>query len=132
MHTIDAHNVDYLVCHFENDPDSEICIKAENQNVCILYPMQLVSHSTLRKHILASMMQLPVLVNFGTTGHKLQGQTRDNLFIASWHYTQNWVYIVLSHVHSLEGLFLGKRLQWKDFCLHSKMVNMMDCFRQHK
>ena len=48
----------------------------------------------------------PVLSNHATTGHKLQGKSLDELVIAQWSSVQNWAYVVLSRVRTLEGLFL--------------------------
>ncbi len=42
-----------------------------------------------------------------TTGHKLQGMTKQYLIISQLNYsTPNWMYVVLSRATSLEGLFL--------------------------
>ena len=55
--------------------------------------------------------QFPVNSNIATTGHKLQGMTKDNLIVQSWNYSfENWVYVVLSRVRTLSGLFLCKKL----------------------
>lgn len=50
--------------------------------------------------------QIQLLVNDGTTGHKLQGATIDRIFVHSWRYEKNWPYVVLSRVKTLEGVFL--------------------------
>jgi ATP-dependent exoDNAse (exonuclease V) alpha subunit len=55
-------------------------------------------------------LQAPILINHCTTVHKLQGKTIANLLITSWHYASNWVYVALSRMKSLEGLFLQKKL----------------------
>ena len=47
----------------------------------------------------------PILNNFATTRQKLQGKTMANLVIAEWRDTKNWVYVVLSGVRTLEGIF---------------------------
>jgi hypothetical protein len=52
--------------------------------------------------------QFPVVVNFATTGHKLQGKSVDELVIAQWSGVKNWAYVVLSRVRTLAGLFLEK------------------------
>ena len=52
------------------------------------------------------MTQFPVNSNIATTGHKLQGQTKKHLIVTSWNYTfPNWVYVGLSRVKNLRGLF---------------------------
>jgi len=42
-----------------------------------------------------------------TTGHKLQGMTKQYLIVSQLNYsTPNWIYVVLNSVTSLDGLFL--------------------------
>ena len=55
-------------------------------------------------------LQLPIISNSATTGHKLQGKTVKHLFIGKWHYGTNWPYVVLSRVTTLNGLFLLHKL----------------------
>ena len=57
------------------------------------------------------MTQLPVNLNDATTGHKLQGSSKDILIITSWPnggLFRNWEYTVLSRVRKLDGLYLLK------------------------
>ena len=62
------------------------------------------------------MVQLPVNLNDATTGHKLQGSSKNELIVESWNYTTpGWVYAVISRVRKLEGLFLRKKLDYKQF-----------------
>ena len=63
-------------------------------------------------HISVSMqlMSFPIIGNFATTRHKLQGKSMDNLIIAEWRNVQNWAYVVLSWVRMLAGLFLWEPL----------------------
>jgi hypothetical protein len=57
------------------------------------------------------MTQFGVNNNIATTGHKLQGLSKDALIVASWGYNfENWVYVVLSRVRTLDGLYLLQRL----------------------
>jgi len=57
------------------------------------------------------MTQFPVNSNIANTWHKLQGQTKKHLIVTSWNYAvPNWVYIVLSRVKTLRGLFLLNKL----------------------
>ena len=49
-------------------------------------------------------------MNDATTGHKLQGMSKDKLIIVSWSFIPNWIYVVLSRVHTLKGLFLLRPL----------------------
>ena len=52
-----------------------------------------------------SMTQLPINMNDATTGHKLQGMSKDKLIVESWSFISNWIYVVLSRVRTLECLF---------------------------
>ena len=58
--------------------------------------------------------QLPVISSDAITGHKLQGLTKDNLVVYSWNKSTNWIYVVLSRVRTLSGLFLVRRLKLSD------------------
>ena len=58
-----------------------------------------------------SINQIPVNLNDATTGHKLQGMSKDILIIPSFGYQfANWIYTVLSRVRKLSGLYLFKPL----------------------
>lgn len=58
------------------------------------------------------MKQIPANINDATTGHKLQGISKDVIIITSWPtgglaaMFKNWEYVVLSRVRTLSGLFL--------------------------
>ena len=55
------------------------------------------------------MKQIPANINDATTGHKLQGMSKDVIVVASWptkSMFKNWEYVVLSHVQTLAGLYL--------------------------
>ncbi|KAL7527853.1 hypothetical protein ACHAXR_004496 [Thalassiosira sp. AJA248-18] len=54
--------------------------------------------------------QVPINMNDATTGHKLQGMSKDKLIIVDWTFVTNWIYVVLSRVRTLNGLFLLKPL----------------------
>jgi hypothetical protein len=56
--------------------------------------------------------QFPVVGNFATTGHKLQGKSVNQLVIAEWSTVKNWAYVVLSRVRTLAGLFLEKTIPY--------------------
>ncbi len=62
------------------------------------------------------MTQLPINLNDATTGHKLQGMSKDAIIITSWPkggLFRNWEYVVLSRVRSLSGLYLFKEIDMK-------------------
>ncbi len=58
------------------------------------------------------MNQIPANSNYATTGHKLQGMSKDIIIVSSWPtgglslMFKNWEYVVLSRVRTLLGLYL--------------------------
>jgi hypothetical protein len=77
--------------------------------------------------------QFPILGNFATTGHKLQGKSVDAIVIAEWNKTRNWAYVVLSRVRTFEGLFLTKPIPADiNFAPVPANVAMMERLRQSK
>ena len=58
--------------------------------------------------------QIPVNSSDAITGHKLQGLTKDQLIVYSWNKSTSWIYVVLSRVRTLKGLFLLKGIRLKD------------------
>ena len=77
------------------------------------------------------LMSFPIIGNFATTGHKLQGKSMDNLIIAEWRNVQNWAYVVLSWVRTLAGLFLWEPLP-EDFSFapEPEYLSMMEHLRK--
>ena len=67
-----------------------------------------VNQRTLIKEVVIT--QIPVNMNDATTGHKLQGMSVDNLLVMTWSFMENWIYVVLSRMRALKGLFLLKAL----------------------
>ena len=52
--------------------------------------------------------QFPIVGNFATTGHKLQGKSVHEIVVAEWSKAKNWAYVILSRVRTLKGLFLAE------------------------
>jgi hypothetical protein len=76
--------------------------------------------------------QFPAVVNFATTGHKLQGKSMDELLIAEWSKVKNWAYVVLSRVRTLAGLFLETPIPADmDFMPNEDYLEMMARLRLH-
>ena len=59
-------------------------------------------------------VQLPIISNNATTGHKLQGATVTSLLISTATNVRNWTYVVLSRVREMKGLFLRRSLDKKN------------------
>jgi len=72
-----------------------------------------------------SVTQLAVNSNIATTGHKLQGMSKDTLIVNSWNYSHaNWIYVVLSRVRTRSGLYLVKPLDLeKEFNVPQSLIN---------
>ena len=67
-----------------------------------------VNERTLLKKVIIT--QIPINMNGATTGHKLQGMSVDKLLVVLWSFMENWIYVVLSRVRTLKGLYLLKPL----------------------
>ena len=69
-------------------------------------------------------IQFGVNSNKATTGHKLQGASLNKMVIRSWEYgIVNWIYVVLSRVRSLKGLFICQKLDHtKEFTVDSNLL----------
>ena len=77
-------------------------------------------------------IQLPILINNATTGHKLQGSGVDSLFVHSWSYVTNWPYVMLSRVKTREGLFCRKPLSkdLRKYAVPDSLLKMLDKFQK--
>ncbi len=68
--------------------------------------------STKKQKLCCKMNQIPANSNGATTGHKLQGMSKDVIIVSSWPtgglslMFKNWEYVVLSRVRTLSGLYL--------------------------
>ena len=130
--TIDASKVHYLLCQIENT-NKQLKVYAQNNQSTINFPITIIPGiipANTRHPLVAVMNQFPILPNHATTGHKLQGQTKENLLISAWFYGKNWPYIVLSRVKWLSGLFLQTPIDPEhDFSLDPKLIKMLNRFR---
>ena len=74
-------------------------------------PNDLVLEHQLMK---CNITQIPVNASDAITGHKLQGLTKDQLVVYAWMKLTSWIYVVLSRVRTLQGLFLMQGLKLSD------------------
>lgn len=135
VRTVDASKVSHLLCTYnEGGIEKEMVVECEQRTCTIQMPMSLVPGEERRHNTKASINRFPVLVNYCTTGHKLQGQTKECIYIKEWEYSKNWPYVVLSRVKTLNGLFLetpiktNKKLYKKD----NRLINMLNKFRRKR
>jgi hypothetical protein len=89
---------------------------------------------TLKVHMRGT--QLPIICNNATTGHKLQGASIQTLFIHASTIVRNWMYVVLSRVQTLMGLYLRQPLDKKDLAkfnnIPQKLKELVTLLRQNK
>ena len=83
------------------------------------------------------MIQIPANSNDATTGHKLQGMSKDAIIVSSWPtgslaaMFKNWEYVVLSRVRTLSGLYLVKPIDMdKSFQPSPQLASYMDKIRK--
>jgi hypothetical protein len=83
------------------------------------------------------MKQVQANRNDATTGHKLQGISKDVIIITSWPtgglaaMFKNWEYVVLSRVRTISGLFLIKPIDMdKSFKPSEELKKFMERARQ--
>ena len=95
-------------------------------------------HASSKKIVFrCKMMQIPANSNDATTGHKLQGMSKDALIVSSWPtgslaaMFKNWEYVVLSRVRTLSGLYLVKPIDMdKSFQPSPQLASYMDKIRK--
>ena len=82
---------------------SKLCrnrrFKSEPQNYWVVVSMKPNNHATTKLQFICQMTQFPISLNDATTGHKLQGMSKDVIIITSWPKSglfRNWEYTVFS------------------------------------
>jgi len=132
VNVIDAHFVKYIQVQLPGYNGKTHDIYPDSNTADCQFPMTLFPgiSKECREKVKISMTQFPVLVNHATTVHKLQGQSKDRLFVSEWSYKQNWVYVALSRVRTLQGLYFLKPIDWyKDFSPNPKLTTMIKYLR---
>ena len=83
------------------------------------------------------MIQIPANIYDATTGHKLQGMSKDVIVVSSWPngglatIFKNWEYVVLSRVRTLSGLYLVEPIDMdKSFKPSSELKKKIENVRQ--
>ena len=76
--------------------------------------------------------QLPFVVNHATTGHKLQGSSLDSIFVHSWSYRTNWVYVVMSRVRTRKGFLcrLPLSTDLTKYTMPNKLKQLLAAFKK--
>ena len=101
-----AANINDLDCLIMklNNTDQIVELKPEDFAV----EMKLPGSTSLIKGF--KMAQFAVNMSLATTGHKLKGMTMDVLILAEISLMPNWLYVILSGVTTLKGLYLMQPL----------------------
>jgi hypothetical protein len=117
---VDADMVDYMeVILTENNAQKVLELKPTKCTAQADFPCPTafeteITHKTTRMKKRIQLRQFPINIANARTVHKLQGRSIENLFVSTWSYTSNWIYVVLSRVKTSKGLFTRIPL------LHSK------------
>ena len=96
----------------KSDHDGEmLAIKPNKERTVAIVDFPLAMEGNIRKSTRRVKRRVkfycfPINIANARTVHKLQGKTLESVVVSSWDYTGNWVYVVLSRVTTLKGLFL--------------------------
>jgi hypothetical protein len=111
INTVTIEQVECILIRNDISNNSIISVKPTKQSVTINIPLVPTSITRTKLGGL-HITQFPIISNTGTTGHKLQGTSKDELIVLDFNYScQNWIYVVLSRVRNLRGLYLKIPLQ---------------------
>ena len=118
MYTVSIQDVKYVeLYHYSSPPkgaSNTFQFKPKRVEATIDFTLSLHKQGIRIKLGKVKVTQVPVNCNIATTGHKLQGTSKDSLIVNSWSYGfANWVYVVLSRVRTRSGLILNKKLDLK-------------------
>ena len=131
-----ASEVSKIVLRHINDRISphifSIKTKSHSFKARVLKPRSLSVTQDDRETLSMKASQIPTVINNATTGHKLQGSGVETLFVHSWSYVTNWVYVMLSRVKTRNGLFARHKLS-KDltkYQMPTLLIRMMSKFER--
>ena len=135
VNSIEAHDVAKLVVKYGDEWQYEHEITSVNTECKVQFPLNLLPGYTQQKRyaVRMSFVQFHGLVNNCTTVHKLQGQTKDSLYITSWNKSKSWAYVALSRIKTLKGLFIKVPINTTfNKPPPPELLRMMDLFRRTK
>jgi hypothetical protein len=114
VNSVDINDVDHIVLRFDVSYDPKFQgtfkLRPRERSFMVSYPMDEGLLGKKSANVNLKLTHFPIIGNFATTGHKLQGKTMANLIIAEWRNIENWAYVVLSRVRTLAGIFLLEAL----------------------
>ena len=102
-----AGQVDSILLRHMNDEISprEFELKPKNFTFTASMPLpEELQHGKKRETELVKMkaLQLPIISNCATTGHKLQGKTVKHILVGKWHYGTNCLAVYVQLLHNLK------------------------------
>lgn len=118
-----AHQITAVTMEYE-DSDEFFELQPVNHyfKASVPFPDTMQVGGTPTKHTLDMQgIQLPIICNNATTGHKLQGATIEKLFVHCNSRVQNWMYVVLARVKTQYGLYLRSPLSKKHLAQYNKI-----------
>lgn len=125
---VNANDVQHIVCEYADKPGQTFIIKAKAMSVKIKWTAQFEEGFSFPTTLSATLKQFPLLTNNATTGHKLQGASKTSLFIIGVSHNMNWMYVALSRVRTLSGLFLSTPIKFKHPRKESSFMAMIRRF----
>ena len=130
VNAVHASDIEYIKCKFVDSKHSgEFQLKPEKRVFNVQVPFVDPEKRIDQK---LQINQVSIILNSATTGHKLQGQTKHSLIASDWYYGNNWVYVVLSRVKTIKGLFLREELdRTKDFSVDTRLLRHEQWLRTH-
>eukprot|EP00563_Minutocellus_polymorphus_P014805 CAMPEP_0181047948 /NCGR_PEP_ID=MMETSP1070-20121207/15159_1 /TAXON_ID=265543 /ORGANISM="Minutocellus polymorphus, Strain NH13" /LENGTH=189 /DNA_ID=CAMNT_0023126669 /DNA_START=2011 /DNA_END=2577 /DNA_ORIENTATION=- len=109
VRTVNVDDVEYITCELTNQLKEKSLFNLKSETDTVVITLQL--YGKLHSISGIKVTQFGVNCNTATTGHKLQGTSKDKVIVGSWNYTfPNWTHVVLSRVQTLSGLFLCEKL----------------------
>ena len=126
-----AHQIDFIELRHANDNINPRTFRMKPQDFTFKasIPSPLDTTSRSKEYVSMKAMQLPIISNNATTGHKLQGCTVKQLFVHEWtNNAKNWIYVVLSRVKTMKGLFCCQKVpsDLKFYAVPEDLINMME------
>ena len=114
VNAVSVGDVEYIICEhwesFDDRPPSTFHVPMMSDTVKI---QTYINGSRIMLNGI-QIKQLGVNINIATTGHKLQGMSKDVIIVVRNEKWKNWLYVVLSRVKTRKGLFLYRKLNMSD------------------
>ena len=107
VYSVAVNDVEYLELEWQDASRFKGTFQVHSKKAMYVVDFPMPQHKKrIRLKTKMILEQFPVVINFATTGHKLQGKSLVSLVIAEWTDLKNWAYVVISRVCTLMGLFL--------------------------